>query len=355
MLWARRPVLRDHGLLLPGTGPREHLWASCAVRGEPRLERRHPDAPGAWARLAEEARAWDGDVLVSHEFLCGASTDQVAAAVADLGGAEVHLVLTARELVSLVGARWQEWVKNGARGPLDGYPPREDDRPADEWGWATNDLGGILQRWDPVVPPERIHVLCPPGPGEPRDLLLQRFCGVLGVPAALLEGAEPEANASLGLTAVELMRRVNPHVQGIERPVDRGTWLRGYLAQEVLARHRGAGEQRFVPGPERVAVLRDRSERAVARLGAGGYDVVGDVGLLRTPAELVGRHPDEVGDDELLDVAARVVADLLADVREARREARAPGPAPSAGPAAAWRCAPRRAARRLLRRLRPAG
>lgn len=152
MLWARRPVLRDHGLLLPGTGPREHLWASCAVRGEPRLERRHPDAPGAWARLAEEARAWDGDVLVSHEFLCGASTDQVAAAVADLGGAEVHLVLTARELVSLVGARWQEWVKNGARGPLDGYPPREDDRPADEWGWATNDLGGILQRWTPSCP-----------------------------------------------------------------------------------------------------------------------------------------------------------------------------------------------------------
>lgn len=319
-------MLRGHGVLLPGSGHREHLWASGAVREEARLARRDPSAPGAWDRLAAELRRTPGTGLVSHEFLCGASADQVGRALADLGDAEVHVVVTAREVVSLVTARWQEWVKNGASGGLDAYPPRPGHDPADEWGWATIDLGGVLERWGAHVPHERIHVLCPPGAGEPRTALWDRFAAVLGLDPGVVDTAQAHANESLGLVGVELMRRVNPHVRDLRRPADRGTWLRGYLAQQVLVRR---GDERFWPSAERVAELRAVGDAGLERLLAGGYDVRGSVDTLRTPDDPgARRHPDDVTDAELLAAATETIADLLADVRAARGDGRSVAPDP---------------------------
>lgn len=322
LLWSHAEVLRDHGVRLPGGHRREHLWASGDVREEPGLARRNAAAPGAWARLAAELRDAPGTGLVTHEFLCGASAEQVGRALGLLGDTEVHVVVTAREIVSLVTARWQERVKNGATGTLDDYPPRPGYDPADEWGWATIDLGGVLERWGAHVPPERIHVICPPAPDEPRDVLWQRFAGVLGIDPGLVPTDAARANESLGLVGVELMRRVNPHVRDLRRPADRGTWLRGYLAQQVLARR--GGDERFWPAPARVAELRAMGDAGLERLRTGGYDVLGSIDQLRTPDDPgARRHPDDVTDAELLDAATATIADLLADVRAARADARA--------------------------------
>lgn len=325
ILWKHRDLLRDRGLLLPGSR-REHLWASGDVRGERRLERRSADAPGSWGRLVDEIADWSGDALVTHEFFCGASAAQVGTALTRLADArpdEVHVVVTAREMVSLVTARWQEWVKNGATGDIDSYPPREGVDPTDEWGWATLDLGEILTRWSTHVPPERIHVLCPPAPGEPEAALWDRFAGVLGLDASGVDTGSARQNRSLGLVAVELMRRVNGHVS-VSSPADRGTWLRGYLGQGVLA---GLDQERFWPGAQRVDQLRERGDAALTVLRGGGYDVVGDLAVLETPLPLEERrHPAQVGDDELVEVAARAMAQMMGDVREARTSEPDPGP-----------------------------
>ena len=82
--WANKLVLREQGVLLPGFGPRQHLWASGVVREEKRLERRHPDAHLAWEQLTDDARNWTGTALISHEFFAGASEAQVRTALKDL-------------------------------------------------------------------------------------------------------------------------------------------------------------------------------------------------------------------------------------------------------------------------------
>ena len=46
-----------------------------------------------------------------------------------LGGAEVHVVVTARDTVSLVTARWQEFVKNGSTVADRRLPRERGDRP----------------------------------------------------------------------------------------------------------------------------------------------------------------------------------------------------------------------------------
>jgi hypothetical protein len=321
LMWDNRDELARQGILLPGESSREHLWASGVVREDPRLDRRGPDAAHAWDLLTGEINAWPGTAVISHEFFAGASADQVKQALADLGDADVHVVVTARDTLSLVTARWQEFVKNGCTTPIDSYPLHEETDPADEWDWGTMDLADVLRRWGSSVPAEHVHVLTLPKPSEPRETLWLRFAELLGIDPSTCVTEGSVQNESLGVVEVELLRRINDDLDGFSTSQDRGVWIRGYLAEGKLVPRHG---EKFWPSPERVAELRARSDRIVADVVAGGYHVIGDVEDLRTPVDLPERrHPDSVTDAEIAAVASSVIAAMLTDVRRLTRENRA--------------------------------
>lgn len=323
ILWNNADELKRQGVLLPGFGPRQHLWASAAVREEPNIDRRHPRARQAWAELRDQVNAWPGTAVISHEFFAAAAQEQAAGAVGDLADAEVHVVVTARDTLGLVTARWQEFVKNGSTAPIDEYPAREETSPHDEWDWGTMDLADVLSRWGTGLPPERVHVLTLPKPTEPRETLWLRFAELLGIDPATCDASSSEQNESLGVVEVELLRRVNADLEGFARPVDRGQWIRGYLAQGKLVPRKG---EKFWPSPARVEQLRERSDRVVAAVEERGYDVIGDIEDLRTPPDLPERrHPDTVTDAEMLAVASSTIAAMLSDVRRLTDEAQRAG------------------------------
>jgi hypothetical protein len=321
VMWNNRDELRRQGVLLPGESSRQHLWASGVVREDPHLDRRGPDALQAWDLLVGEINAWAGTAVVSHEFFAGATSEQVKRALSDLGDAEVNVVVTARDTLSLVTARWQEFVKNGSTAPIDGYPLREETDPANEWDWGTMDLGDVLRRWGASVPADHVHVLTLPKQGEPPETLWLRFADLLGIDPSTCATEDAVQNESLGVVEVELLRQVNASLEGFSSAQDRGTWIRGYLAQGKLVPRHG---EKFWPSPERVAELRARGDRIVDEVVAGGYHVIGDVDDLRTPADLPARrHPESVTDAELAAAASGVIAAMMTDVRRLTRENRA--------------------------------
>lgn len=317
VLWSNREQLRHSGLLLPGTGHREHLWAALEVQ-ERNLRRRDPRARGAWERLCAEIDATDGDVLLTHEFFCGASREQAEQAAARLAPAEIHLVVTARHAAAMLTAGWQEQVKNGGEDDIVEVAARES---LSEFGWRTWDLHGVLERWGELVPPERVHVLPVPGRDEPADQHWHNLRDVLGLEDSF-SPPESAANRSLGAVQVELLRRINAHLDAFRtRPVDRGYWIRGYLAERHLVQQEG---ERFGVPPAVLADCRARSERAVALIAERGYRVTGDPGTLLVPDQLpAARSVDTVTDAEMLDAATRLIAEMLGDLREQSDEARA--------------------------------
>ena len=321
IMWDNRDELRRQGVLLPGFGSRQHLWASGVVREDPRLDRRGPDAEHAWAELTRQVNEWPDTAVISHEFFAGASEQQAARAMADLAGAEVHVVLTARDMLSLVTARWQEMVKNGSTVAIDDYPADDSTSPHDEWGWASMDTGEVLRRWGATLPPQRVHVLTLPKPGAPKETLWLRFAALVGIDPAAVDVSGSQQNESLGVVEVELLRRVNADLTGFGSAFDRGVWIRGYLAQGKLVPRKG---EKFWPSPARVEALRARGERAVERIAAAGYDVIGDVEDLRTPAALPERrHPSSVSEAEMLAAATSTIAEMMTDVRRLTRQKRA--------------------------------
>ena len=317
VLWDSKATLAADGYLLPGRGHREHLWAALELEQHPNLARRHPRAPGTLARLVKTVNKHRGPAILSHEFMCGAGRDQAGGLVADLGGSEVHVVVTARDTLGMLISGWAEYVKNGGTRPLtdmrgDAYEGQT------EFGWRTWDLGGVLRRWGKHVPPERVHVLTMPEAGAPGDEHWRQFASVLGLDPARYDAPVEPRNPALGVAQIELLRRVNPLLTDFRSALDRGTWIRGYLAEQLLVRQ---GGERLGAGEAQVAECRRRADLAIRLIQRRGFHVVGDVGRLQVPQQSPGEPlPEAVTDEELVEQATTLVAGLLADVRRVGRD-----------------------------------
>lgn len=311
--------LANTGLLYVGDNWLEHANASAVIRELSRVKNFTPEARTSWDRLRQQAVEFEGRAaLLSHEYFCAASSEQAQRAVADLEPCEVHLILTVRDLPSLLTAAWQQEVKKRATEPLWQWWPEDNETPLSQSSWRTLDVMGILRRWNPHVPAERIHIVTVPPPGTPRDTLLFRFASACGADLTDCDLTAQDTNASLGVVATELKRRVNLHVR---RPI-RGwrevpRWLRDYLAGTILSRY---GRERFRLHDDQIKALREKTEQTLAYLNERAFPVEGDLSDLQVRDDVIGRRtPDDVPESELNDVAVRVIADLVHDVRKLSR------------------------------------
>jgi len=335
VIWRNRATLAAQGVVLPGHHPQDHFRASQDLRG---LKKLASDPAGSWTGewdiLARQSKQAPRAAVISHELFSAADDEHARQAVSSLQPAEVHLVLTARDMATLLPAEWQESIKHrNARGWQDWLTDvidREsvsDDR-RQWWFWRVHDTLQILQVWSRYVPAERIHVMTTPQRGASPDLLWRRFAALLEVDPDSVDISRARANASLGLTETEFLRRLNAELSG-EVP----DWFYMWTVKEGLAHTtlaaRPAG-QRLVLPPERHAWAQQYAETLIAGLGDGGYDLVGDVAELR-PQELTGVpvNPGDQPADEVLDVAIQSTAALL--LNQYRKEFPAAQPGATAG------------------------
>ncbi len=284
IMWANRDALEQQGVRLPGGSRRAHLWASRVIREHPAsLDPATPRQHGAWDRLREDVAGWPGTALISHEFFAAASTEQAARMVSDLAPAEVHLVLTGREPLGLFTASWQESIKNRDTTLMADYARTESDASTAVWNWRTLDIHRVLERWSPVFPPERVHVLPLPGPDAPRREIWDRFAGLIGVDPDSVDLTQSFPNASMGVVEAETLRRINRHLGDFNSAIDRGTYIRTFLADERLVPRDG---DPFWPDEERIEEIRKRGRSAVDYIAAQGFHVIGDLDSLLVPDEL---------------------------------------------------------------------
>jgi hypothetical protein len=320
IMWNNRESLAEQEVLLPGVARREHFWASRVIREDPAFEKFSEYRRGAWDRLREEVAQWPGSALISHEFFAAASAEQAAKMVADLAPAEVHLVITAREPLGLFTASWQESLKNRDTMPISHYSLTESELSTAIWNWRTLDIRLVLERWSPGLPAEHVHVLPLPGPSVPKREIWDRFATLIGVDPDAADLSQTFPNASMGVVEAETLRRINHHLGSFNSSIDRGTFIRTYIADERLVPR---GGEPFWPGEERAEEARARGRDAVDYIAAQGFDVVGDLKELLVPDELPPRRtPASVTHLEVAATASELVAEILEDVRELRKERR---------------------------------
>jgi hypothetical protein len=352
---ARRPSAAAADVVMLPAGRQDAFWLMQDVRGRLDPARDAPRAFGALDRfgsdlaaLAERGQA--ATVLLSEEQLGAATPAQVRQLLdccGDPDQVEVHVVVTSRALSRAVPSYWQQQLQVGARVTFEDYcaQVREREEGFGSRFWRAWDPTSILERWTPLVPQERFHVVTVPRGGAP-DELLHRFCRVLDVPVPDLDGTDHPRNLSLGWAQAEVLRQVNTALP--ERLRHRRAYRvdgKQWLGLTHLAAQKG----------DRIALpLRwqgwcaDQTERVVA--GLSDVDVVGDLADLRVEAadfvsdELV---PDEAA---LRQSAVEALASIVverADARTARKVAAAGTQRRGSG-AVRWARAAARRVRRAL-------
>jgi hypothetical protein len=282
-------------------------------------------AVGAWDRLAERIRDEDRTVVVSHEILAAASRPQVRRAMESFGDAEVHLVVTARDLVRQIPAEWQETVKHrrtvGYREFLDRIMDPASTTEVASWFWGVQDVPEILTRWTSELPPSQVHVVTVPRPGAPRELLWHRFASVFGLdPDGFDTSTVERANPSLGVAESAFVRRLNERVNnGVLANESYRELVRELLAHKTLSRRKGVVRLRL-PADVRTWAT-GLSEQWMADLSSRGYHLVGAwEDLCPEPEDGPFVDPDAVTAAELEDVAMQSIVTVLTRATELRQE-----------------------------------
>ncbi|SEC67969.1 hypothetical protein SAMN04489844_2766 [Nocardioides exalbidus] len=311
--WHNATALADQWLLLPGASADVQFQASAVVRANEAVLATMTDRQlGAWDRLVEEVEPFDGDALISQEQLVEASHVSATAALARLRGVaeEVHVVVTARDLVRQVPSAWQQRVKHGSPSTLRRFFTRVAKDDPDFNFWHHQDVPRILERWTDGVPPEHVHVVPLPRPGADRDLLWRRTCALLDIEDFGLDLDAPVANETLAPAEIAFHRAVNAHFRNAHLDVALSRRVKAFMEPRLG----GAPAQRIALAPDMHAWLVERGNRMVDELAAAPWHVVGDLDDLRPdPAPSAGVDPDAVPDSEVLAVAQEfLAAELLA-------------------------------------------
>lgn len=326
VLWSQKELAKEQGLLLPLEAFFDHYLATLAVRDiEPQpqdVER----AAGVWGRIVEASHEWDGDVLVSHELFAPATAEQAERAIAAFGpDAEVHLVLTVRDLVRQIPAEWQEHVKHRSTSDFDAFVAdlrRED---PGTWFWQVQDFRDVLRRWGSTIPASRVHVVSVPPAGQPSSLLWERFAGLLGLDPSTFTTTGLRANTSLGYEQAELLRRVNAELgDRLPLPGPYAPDVKSMFAERVLPQQPGT---KLALAGDGLDYAVKRSEQLAQQIADLGVDVVGGLDeLVPDRAALGDPAPLETpGDDVLLAESVTALTGVLEEYSTLRRRANREG------------------------------
>ncbi len=346
ILFSNKERLRAAGHLYPGDSPHTHFRAALDLRGGSFKGHSYDKARGTWPRLADEVRAFDGSAIISHEMFARTGTNGRTRVVSDLAVDDLQVVITARDLGRQIPAVWQENVKNRSENTYAEYlhaifeqPSEYDAEVADELAnrfWRAHDLAGVAARWAKQVTPENVTIVTVPHDADDPDELWNRFREACRLPELDYEIPPGRENKSLGSAESEVLRRMNAKFP------ERMSWpqyealVKGKFAVKVLAAHRAHGPL-DVPAAWREQTVAT-AERQIERLSQQGYRVVGNLDELRPRfTGAANRSPDDLSQDELLDLTV----ELLARVAEKTRGRQA---VPERGKTSAWR--------RVVRRLR---
>ena len=314
-MWGNRARLAAQGVLLPGYQRQDHNRASRDLREAPRPASDPADPwTGDWDVLVGQALLAPKAAVISDEVLAACNPPQADRAVRSLLEAEAHVILTVRDLATLLPAEWQETVKcrstagweEWLSGIIDAAPAAGNRRLRPFW--MLHDTLAILDMWSRHLPPDQVHVITVPRQGQD-GTLWARFASVLGVDPGRVDLTGARANSSLGIGEAEFLRRMNGAL-----PEQMPDWfytrtIKRVLAHDVLDARLRRG--RLVVPPHLQAWVRQQSEIMVAGLRESKFHIVGDLDELM-PQSVTGpyRGPADQPPGELLDAAVAAAAAL---------------------------------------------
>ena len=310
-----RERLAAAGVLVPGRSAAAQTLAVWDLIGRRPRGSELASVPGSWQALVDEVAGWGGShAVVSEELLAAAGPAQLRRAVKAFAPAQVHVVVTIRDLGRVLTAAWQQELAKGRHWTWAEFlaavrDPESGPATAGVAFWLRQDAARVLERWAAVVPHSNVHVVTVPPPGAPRDLLLHRFAEAVRIEPSCLEVADgdPASNVSVGMAEAEVLRRLNIGLGG--RLNERQYTRLVQHAVKPALQGRGATAPIVVPDDD-LTWVGERGDEMAKELDNAGYHVLGSLDDLRvTPRPTVGGDAGPV-DGDMVDAAVAALVSV---------------------------------------------
>ena len=285
--------------------------------------------------------------MVSGEAICLASRRSAQQLVAGLGTAQVRVIITARDLASVIASGWQQLVRNGRNRTLQEFLdswieprsgvslPQLEQRWEEDPGsfrWRGYALGSLVDRWQQVVGADQVTVVTVPGPGQPPHELWRRFVAAAGLHHRL--PAEPpqvdERASNVGITEPEARAYLEAFTAAGGRwNQQQRKWLVDRtVASCLVARTDERGRRPVLPVGSRAALDAIVADD-LQRLAGTGARVVGEVGDLQLRDATFSGDP--VPDEHVRSALAHLTTGLADLARSGENPASAVAAGPSGG------------------------
>jgi hypothetical protein len=328
MLWRNRAALYRDGVLYPGEKWTDQVEAARDVLHGGSANR--TIAAGSWRAMADTMTDWTGRAaIMSMELLSFAGPARITEIVGSFGSADLHIVLTARDLARVIPSAWQESTQNSQTWTWPDYVAsltgESDAEPlAFKRFWRQHDIAAIATSWAAEVGADHVHLVTVPHPGQPRDELWRRFCTVVQLDPDAYPGAlQVRGNPAVGAASAEFLRRLNIEV-GSELDITTYERLvKRFLAKNTLAHRSGEARLSLPPRYHGWAVARARE--LISGVEAAGVHVVGDL------EDLIPAEPDsdptttDIVEHEVTDAAVHALEALVLRLAGVPREREAAG------------------------------
>ncbi len=303
-------ILAAQGFCFPGHRWRQQILGVLDVLDQTRDGHVVPGSEGAWQRLLDELEAYDGTGLISMEFLGPTPPDYIAKVVDSLRPADVHVVMTARDLGRNVPAMWQEGLKNRATWTWPQYLQdiASTEKPRQGHArrfWRQMNYPFIAEKWVQAVGQDRFTLVTVPHPGADPGVLWDRFCSVVGLDGSAFPPAEPQ-NVSLSAASAQVLRALNEALPEELTLFHYQKVVKHQLAKQGMPAPTGPHDRIGFSG----AWVEERADRQITRLRELGVRVVGDLEELR-PVAQAGIDPTTCPPEAALQAAVEALAYLV--------------------------------------------
>lgn len=273
MLWRNQSRLADAGIHLPlGTRKAHFLAAADLLQKADWAD--EPDADRwTWPRFAEAAAEHAGRAVLSEEMLADADDRCAEHALRFLAPAEVHVIITARDLARQIPSAWQQSIKHRGSLTLDQFLQRIAGSGDPLKFWMRQDLLRVVRVWRSHLPAGSVRLVTVPPPGEPANVLWTRFAEAAGIDIDV-DLVEDVPNQSLGPAEIEALRRFNSSLgERLPYPHPYTEVVRRRVALDLAGGPPGTTP---IP-PDWRDWVTERSLRMVDQLADAGATVVGDL------------------------------------------------------------------------------
>jgi hypothetical protein len=321
---SNRGALRERGILYLG----DQLQPTKAVKAVTGAQTGELQERGLrqWNGLVEEARSFDGSVVLSSEFLCEADDPTARRVLEDLGGEghQPHVVVTLRPLSKILPSQWQQFIQSGSVTRIDEWLDwvlSVYDRQPRPLVWQRHRHHDLVARWSRAAGPGNLTVVVA-DESEPAQLP-QVFAGLLGLPEDVLVPPTAVANRSLRMEEAEAVRLFNaafeelnarraaaPNREPLELTMDQRM-----AAWRALKRVTPDPDYHRIALPpsatEAVAVLARHMVEAISALGV---HVIGDLESLAADGAVLAEdavRPRWVRPELAAEVATAVLAQVM--------------------------------------------